>query len=244
MTLNQEQIQFYKTEGYLPVHDVFDHDHIKNLIRRTEELCEHWDSDEARKVGIAHEPGIGDKASARTIRKMSSLAEHETIFRTHACHRGLAEMVSQLIGRPMALYGDQLLLKPPHYGSEKPPHQDNAYFKVKPAEAVITCWTALDEATEENGCMHYFSGSHLNGLVEHEAIAGTPHLVPAGVDLTTSKAVPMKAGGCIFHHSQCLHHSHPNRSDKWRRAYVCHFVNQDADFTLISGFKAVIPILE
>jgi len=244
MTLNEQQLRFFKTEGYLSVPDAFDDDQIQGLVRRTEELCNNWDSEEARRVSIAHEPGVGEDASPSTIRKMSSLAEHEPVFRSHACNQDLAEMVAQLIGRPVDLYGDQLLLKPPRYGTEKPPHQDNAYFKVEPADAVITCWTALDDATEENGCMRYFSGSHLNGLVEHDAIPGTPHLVPPGLDNSTSTAVPIKAGGCIFHHSQCLHHSHPNRSDSGRRAYVCHFVNRDADFSLFSGFKAVMPVLD
>ena len=40
---------------------------------------------------------------------------------------------------PLGLYADQALMKPPEVGSEKPFHQDNAYFDVTPDDAVVTC---------------------------------------------------------------------------------------------------------
>jgi ectoine hydroxylase-related dioxygenase (phytanoyl-CoA dioxygenase family) len=138
-------------------------------------------------------------------------------------------MVEQLIGRPVRLYADQALLKPPFVGSSKLPHQDNAYFRVVPDEAVITCWCALDEATLENGCMHYLPGTHRAGIVEHEAIKGTPHLVPKECDLDAAVAVPLRAGGVIFHHACTLHFSPENRTPHWRRAFVCHFVRDGAE---------------
>src|SRR5207247_656920 len=130
-----------------------------------------------RRVGVQQEAEIagaeGTKRAPDAVRKFSSLCDHEPVFRAHAQNPALLDMVEDLIGTPIRLYADQALLKPPLVGSEKLPHQDNAYFRVAPDDAVITCWCALDDATIENGCMHYLPGSHRLGIVEHDAIAGT-----------------------------------------------------------------------
>lgn len=238
MRLSEAQKQFYAENGYLAVEGVFSPEHVTALARRFEELCADWQGEAAKRVGIAQEAEVargqaGVSATSRTLRSMSRIAAHEPLFRAHATDPGFVDIVADLIGEPLSLYVDQAMLKPPRYGSEKPPHQDNAYFKIKPDDAVITCWCALDDATVENGCMHYFPGSHRRGVVEHEKIPDTPHLVPKGVDLKAAVAVPIRAGGVIFHHGLTLHTSPPNRSDRWRRAYICHYVRSDAEMNAL-----------
>jgi len=231
MALSEEQKQFYRENGYLAVPDLIAPGDIEAMRKRIEELCESWQSEEARRVGVHQEAEAGNiipEQSSRTVRKFSDLYRYEEIFRQHALNPAIVDIVADLIGTPLSLYADQALLKPPLYGSEKPPHQDNAYFRVSPDDHVITCWCALDDATLENGCMHYIPGSHQLGLVDHEAIANTPHLVPPDVQKDKAVAVPIKAGGCIFHHSLTLHMSPPNRTSLWRRAMVCHYVRSDA----------------
>ena len=38
--------------------------------------------------------------------------------------------------------------------------------------AHLTCWIGLDDANEENGCLHYIPGSHRWGLLEKTGLAG------------------------------------------------------------------------
>lgn len=233
MRLTSEQLRFFRENGFLAVEGVVAPARAAAMRERIEALCEAWESEEARRVGVQQEAEIrgaeGTKRAPDAVRKFSSLCEHEPVFRAHAENPALLDMVEDLIGTPIRLYADQALLKPPLVGSEKLPHQDNAYFRVKPDDAVITCWCALDDATIENGCMHYVPGSHRLGIVEHDAIAGTPHLVPREFDRDRAVPVPLRAGGVIFHHSCTLHFSPPNRTSAWRRAFVCHFVRGDAE---------------
>ncbi len=232
MRLTQEQKKFYADNGFLAVENVVAPERVAAMRQRIEELCAAWDSEEARRVGAQQEAEIAGAVAtvktAQTVRKFSSLVPYEPVFREHATNPALLDLVEDLIGAPLSLYADQALLKPPFVGSEKLPHQDNAYFRVEPADAVVTCWCALDDATMENGCMHYQSGSHKRGLVEHTHIPGTPHLVPEGFDANKTVAAPIKAGGVIFHHSETLHYSPSNNTPHWRRAFVCHFVRADA----------------
>jgi phytanoyl-CoA hydroxylase len=233
MRLTAEQKRFFEENGFLAVENVVPAERVAGMRRRIEALCERWDSDEARRIGMQQETEVAGAVAtvktAQTVRKFSDLVAHEPVFKAHATDTDLLERVADLIGTPISLYADQALLKPPFVGSEKLLHQDNAYFRVVPNEAVITCWCALDDATLENGCMYYVPGTHRLGIVEHDPIPGTPHLVPREYSAQQAVAVPVKAGGVIFHHSCTLHYSPANNTSSWRRAFVCHFVRSDAE---------------
>jgi len=79
------------------------------------------------------------------------------------------------------------LIKPPLIGSEKPWHQDNAYFAVEDLDGVVGRWIALDDVTIENGCMHMLSGQHRHGPMRHHHKLGC-EIMPERID--SSKAIP------------------------------------------------------
>ena len=51
----------------------------------------------------------------------------------------------------MRLYWDQAVYKKPDTAAPFPWHQDNGYAYVEPQQ-YLTCWIALTDATEDNGC--------------------------------------------------------------------------------------------
>src|SRR5271156_6256766 len=75
---------------------------------------------------------------------------------------GILDMVGQLIGRDIALWGAGIFGKPPIRGKETPWHQDAAFVEyqaIRPLE-LCTVWIVLDDSTPENGCVRYVTGSH------------------------------------------------------------------------------------
>jgi phytanoyl-CoA hydroxylase len=227
--LTPTQLQYWHHNGHLAVENVIPHELVLAERARFDHWTAHWDSPDAKPLNIEHERGV--TPSPASVRKIHQLEHHDPIFRQHAFHKNLLDIVAQLIGTPFSLYETQAFLKPPSIGSPKPAHQDNAYFNVVPAQAVITCWGAVDDATLENGCMQYYPGSHKHGNIKHAWIKDTPHQVPVGYDLSNPLPVPIKGGGVIFHHSLALHMSLENTSPHSRRAFACHFVRDDADIS-------------
>ena len=151
-------------------------------------------------------------------------------FQAFVLDERLTGLVAELLGAQPLLSSDQIFMKPPQFGSAKPYHQDNFYFQCDPGDHVITAWVALDDVAEENGCLRYIDGSHKGPILPHEAVPGEPYnLVPPPelIDLQKESLALVKKGGVVFHHSQALHTSHRNESDRWRRGYATHWVTAD-----------------
>ena len=89
---------------------------------------------------------------------------------------------------------DMALIKPPFVGSEKPWHQDQAYFNIPLGQTVVGVWIALDEAVPENGCMYIIPGSHTEGPVIHFKRRDW-QICDTEVASDHAIAVPLKPGG-------------------------------------------------
>jgi len=100
-------------------------------------------------------------------------------------------------------------------GSAKAPHQDSAYWTTIDPPGLVICWMALDDATEDNGCMRFVPGSHKHGVVEHKRLEDF-RVEDHDFDYASEVAVPLKAGGCSFHHSLILHRTDANTSPERR----------------------------
>ena len=246
MGLTAAQQQFYTDNGYVVVENLVSPENLQRIREQVDEIqntiLEAQANARARaaaansgpQVTFIVEPGSGGGTAVAvkpSLRKLADLAPGDAFFRATAATKAITEIVSELTGggHQIMLYSDQVFLKPAFCGSEKPLHQDNSYFKVMPMTAGVTCWMALDDATIENGCMHYIPGSHKLGLIKHKEIKNTPHLIP-DVDfaLGSEIPVPIPAGACIFHHLLTLHSSKANTSPNPRRAWALHYANRIA----------------
>jgi ectoine hydroxylase-related dioxygenase (phytanoyl-CoA dioxygenase family) len=91
--------------------------------------------------------------------------------------------------------------------------------------AHLTCWIGLDDATRDNGCLHYVPGSHRWELLPITGLAGDMDavqkvLTPEQKAAFQPIAIELKAGEASFHHPLMMHGSYENRTDRPRRAMV------------------------
>jgi phytanoyl-CoA hydroxylase len=131
-------------------------------------------------------------------------------------------VLDQLIGPGHRMIQDMALIKPPFHGSEKPWHQDTAYFDWTPLGGVIGVWIALDEATVENGCMQVIPGSHLDGPVPHFHVRDC-QVADDRVRVDRAHVVPLDPGGVLFFSGLIHHGTPPNLSGDRRRALQYHY---------------------
>jgi 2-oxoglutarate-dependent dioxygenase len=135
--------------------------------------------------------------------------------------------VEGLLGGAVRLLRDHAFYKPAGKGAASglALHQDNRYWHLEPPLAG-TLWIALDDATVENGCVHYVPGSHRRGRIEHVRPRPDATLLEAVSD-EQATPYPVPAGAALFHHAQVLHGSPPNRTARPRRAYCVVYVRAD-----------------
>lgn len=132
---------------------------------------------------------------------------------------------SQILGGPVRFWHDQLFSKPAKHGGVVAWHQDYSYWTRTQPIAHLTCWLALDDSTEENGCLQYVPGSHRWPLLPITGLAGDMDEIRTVLSDEQKEAfrpvaIPLKKGECALHHSLLVHGSYENRSDRPRRAAV------------------------
>lgn len=155
----------------------------------------------------------------------------------------------QLLGnRPVRFWHDQLFCKPALHGGVVAWHQDYSYWTRTVAMQHLTCWTGLDDATVDNGCLYYIPKSHTWGLLDKPALAGEMDGLKQFLSEEQKSAfkpipIALKKGYASFHHPLMVHGSYENRSERSRRAFV---LNVFADGTISNTdeelLKGVPPI--
>ncbi len=106
-------------------------------------------------------------ARADEITFTTHLVTQSPLLRRFTSSALFADLGADLIGPDVRLYWDQAVYKKPGTESPFPWHQDNGYAFVDPQQ-YLTCWVALTDATEENGCPWVVPGLHRNGTLAHE----------------------------------------------------------------------------
>jgi phytanoyl-CoA hydroxylase len=226
--LEPEDVARFRDEGYLAMASVLAPADVAASLAALRDLV----TERSRFPGIwvQEEPFFssgGEDARAvdpeLRVRKLAYFIKVEPRLAAMAAHPNVIAILDQLVGSSPRLIQDMALLKPPFKGSEKPWHQDNAYFDWTPLEAVIGVWIALDEATVENGCMQLVPGSHLAGPSPHYHVRDC-QLPDDRVATERIHVVPLKPGGALFF-SALVHHGTPaNLSAHRRRALQFHYV--------------------
>jgi len=124
-------------------------------------------------------------------------------------------------------FHSKVMQKEPKVGGAWEWHQDYGYWYKNGflyPEAMISVMIALTEATIENGCLQVLKGSHKMQRFEHN-FAGDQQgadsdFVTEAAKICESVYVELKPGDVLFFHSNLLHCSAANTSDKSRWSII------------------------
>jgi ectoine hydroxylase-related dioxygenase (phytanoyl-CoA dioxygenase family) len=87
----------------------------------------------------------------------------------------------------------------------------------------LTCWVALTDATEHNGCPWVAPGVHRIGTLAHR------YVEPLGYECfdepPAKVAAPVRAGGAVVFSSLTPHLTGPNLTDDVRKAYILQYAH-------------------
>lgn len=217
--LSTAQILTYREQGYLIAPYRLTHDHLAHMRQALEDL-------------IRHNPGVRPEklVSAHIVRRAGCEDNGEGVkgdsrFFDLACTPAILDMVEQVIGPDIVLWGCHVFCKPQGDGLLTPWHQDGHYWPIRPL-ATCTVWVALDDSTVENGCLRVIPGSHRAAITHphlheerSEELVLSDSTDAASFDESQAVDIELKAGQMSLHDVHMIHGAARNVSTK-RRAGV------------------------
>ncbi len=220
--LNEEQIEFFHTHGYLAGIRVLDDEQIEALRAELSELIDpnHPGHD------LFYEFHSNESANPATV-LFHALGAWRIApgFHDLLWNPAFLMPASQLLGGAVRFWHDQLFCKPAHHGGVVAWHQDYSYWTRTQPMAHLSCWIGLDDSTRENGCVHYVPGSHRWGLLPITGLTNDMRAIESMLSdeqkvQFTPVPIELKQGECSFHHPLMVHGSYENESDRPRRGAV------------------------
>ena len=157
MNLADTQIkQEFDADGYVAMYSFFE----DNKIQEIKNEIDRYINDIVPNLPN-HHVFYEDKSDKTTIKNLQQMFTYDDYFKKLIEESAIQEVASFVLGEKAVPKNLQYFNKPAGVGKPTPPHQDGYYFMLKKHNAV-TCWLALEKVDEENGCIHYVRGSHLD----------------------------------------------------------------------------------
>ena len=243
--LNDEQVEFYHTNGYLAGIRLLDDEQVEKLRAELAQVIDpSHPGNELFYEYHSNESSDPNKALFHALGAWRVTAGFHDLLWNPA----FLIPASQLLGGPVRFWHDQIFYKPAHHGGVVAWHQDYSYWTRTTPMAHLSCWIGLDDSTRENGCVHYLPGSHHWNLLPITGLADDMDSIQTV--LTDEQkanfkpvAIELKKGEASFHHPLMVHGSFENKTDRPRRAAVINVfrdgVTSDSEPPLLEGVPAI-----
>ena len=141
----------------------------------------------------------------------------------------ILDMVCQLIGPNLILWGTTLFNKPAQTGRGIPWHRDGRYWPIEPL-ATTSVWIAITDSNIENGCLRCISGSHQQRTVgEHFRSTCDEDMIPETLkhgeyDASAACDIELEAGQMVIFDVYTAHGSNPNTSGRSRAGFAMRYM--------------------
>jgi len=243
--LSRQQVDFFHQNGYVAVESLLSPAEIQALAERSD-LIGSGQAAHIPRERIQIEKQFRDNPGAVTdmlaaVRKLAHLANYDDVLRRHSLNAKILDVIADLLGTDdIALYGDQLFMKPAYHGSAKEWHQDSESFRNIFPMDLVSAWAAIDDATIANGCLWMVPGSQRWGVVPRHLIPTfEAQFGPTGA--YPAQPVELKSGSVSFHHSLTFHASGPNSTPHRRRGYATHYMRSTSVMDPLQGNVHNLP---
>lgn len=241
--LSDEGIEGYRRDGFLVVRGLLPESRVNACLAALSDLAAGRVDTRDTRVQFENSmpPDTPDDQREAYVRRYMHFVADVPELGSVAMDATLNAILDQLLGRGRQLVLEMAMVKPARVGSEKPWHQDAAYFRIADPALVVGIWIALDPATLENGCMEVLCGSHLDGPVAHfhENDLNLCRILPDMHSGHVRIPIEMAPGDALIFHSLLQHYTAPNRSPHSRRAIQFHYAQSGAVFCTAEQHRRV-----
>lgn len=223
--LTQGQVKQYQKDGYLIIKSFINNDEVKKLY----EVALEDKSINENSYGVVDQTG---KKSKLALWFTPGDDSYGLLTRSER----MVNAVNQLLDGDSAVchFHSKLMQKEPKVGGAWEWHQDYGYWfknEFLLPDQMMSVMIGITKANKENGCLQVIKGSHKMGRIEHgfagEQVGASQHHVDLALKTMELVYVELEQGDALFFHSNLLHRSEANLSDKARWSMISCYNRQD-----------------
>jgi len=226
--ITDDQVEFYRANGYVVVEGVLSADEVAELRRTTDAMVEG-----AR--GLSGHTEVYDledthKPDAPRVRRIKFANQHHPTYARLVDHPNVIAVLQRLIGRDIRFDVAKLNMKAAGYGAAVEWHQDWAFYPHT-NDDLCAVGFMMDDCEMENGPLMAIPGSHKGPILDHHyggEFCGAIDPDSAGIDFSAAEPMTGPAGSITIHHARTIHGSAPNKSAKMRRLLLHQYRAADA----------------
>ena len=230
-------------ERVLELIDGFDPASVKSIFSATQQtqLGDRYFEESGDKIRFFFEQGAFDEngelkqSKENSLNKMGhAMHDLDPVFDAFSRTPALSAVADSLGYDDPVILQSMYIFKPPRIGGEVYCHQDSTFLYTEP-ETCTGFWFALEDATEQNGCMHFIPGGHKGPLKEVHYRDASGKMTFRTLDDTPwpeDSTVPaeVKAGAMVMFDGRAPHLSGPNLSAISRHAYTLHIIDRNSHY--------------
>ncbi|KAI6239592.1 hypothetical protein M3Y99_00549400 [Aphelenchoides fujianensis] len=224
-------------------------DHPKSVFTTDDEerhASDRFFLNSASNISHFYEEGALDASGKLVVPKDQSInkighALHwlNPVFKKFSFHPHVQNVIRSLHYEQPKVVQSMYIFKNPKIGGAVGTHVDATFLRTNPIGNLVGLWIALDEATEENGCLWFIPGSHKQPPADYRFVRteaknpNDPLVKFVGQKPVYEEAnfvpVPVKKGSMVLIHGLVVHKSEANTSDKSRHAYTLHVADTTSE---------------
>lgn len=216
--LSPQQIADYHRDGYLIVKNFLGPEEVSRLYKiaieddavRKHAFDLNDQTGKKTKLTLWYKPGDDAYGMLTKSKRMVASADKLMDGDSAVCH-----------------FHSKLMQKEPKVGGAWEWHQDYGYWYKNEflfPDQMISVMVAITEANKANGCLQVIKGTHKMGRIEHgfagEQVGASQHYVDLALKTMELIYVELMPGDALFFHSNLLHRSEANLSDKARWSLI------------------------
>ncbi len=222
MELTKEQIDEFKSNGFLLIRDFLDEQscnvikdlakvHLKYKIEPIETEFEYI--------------GIEKDEYKKSVRRLRQVYDRDIVFKNWMENQKIRPILKQILDEDVLLvtaHHNSIMTKLAKTSTNTEWHRDSRYWHYN-GKNLVSIWLALGEENSQNGVLEFIPGSHKMNLKEHQFdkksffrddIDENKELIKKKVSFNLNK------GDVVIFHSELLHRANANRSSEDKISFV------------------------
>ena len=204
----------FESEGFVVVPGVLSPEEVRDFQAACDEVIRMAEANPTDVFSNYYLPHRTDQGA------LYDVYQRHPAFRKATDNPKILDAVKNVYAEEFYLFENSLVYKPKDADNEVPWHQDYMYMTDDPDKVIA--WVAVDDVTEENGCMYAIPGSHKRGALPFFQETGQTHAKRTErehIDEKSARPLLLKAGDLLLFHQFLLHSSRRVPGTIQRRAY-------------------------